>query len=47
MDVAIVNGSHLVSNSVCKYFCWELQGQEFRDDAMLVPLGGAKTILGV
>ncbi|GKC48035.1 retrotransposable element Tf2 [Tanacetum coccineum] len=42
-----VDGNKLISTSVCKKFTWQLHGEIFETNAMLIPLGGCKMVLGV
>ncbi|GJU10877.1 retrotransposable element Tf2 [Tanacetum coccineum] len=46
LPVDVANGNKLFSTLVCKKFTWQLQGEIFETDVMLVPLGGCKMVLG-
>ncbi|GKB88978.1 hypothetical protein Tco_0961250 [Tanacetum coccineum] len=42
----LVDGNKLISTLVCKKFTWQLHGEIFEINAMLVPLGGCEMVLG-
>nr|GEY19027.1 hypothetical protein [Tanacetum cinerariifolium] len=46
VNVNVVDGNKLLNISVCKKITWQLQGEIFKTDAMLVPLGVVKWSLG-
>ncbi|XP_074300862.1 uncharacterized protein LOC141632195 [Silene latifolia] len=45
--VSVANGESLYIKSVVKKFSWQLQGETFQTDIMLVPLGTCDMVLGV
>nr|GEY42794.1 reverse transcriptase [Tanacetum cinerariifolium] len=47
LQVDVANGNKIVSTLICKQFTWQLQGETFVTDSMLVPLGGYEMVLGV
>ncbi|GJY42186.1 retrotransposon-related protein [Tanacetum coccineum] len=47
MAVTVGGGRHLLSNSKCKDFEWQLQGETFVADMMVLPLGGCEMVLGI
>ncbi|GJX46228.1 glycoside hydrolase, catalytic domain-containing protein [Tanacetum coccineum] len=47
MQVDIAGGEKLTSKYVCKKFKWQIHGEEFVIDAMLLPLGGCDMVLGI
>nr|GEX13669.1 hypothetical protein [Tanacetum cinerariifolium] len=47
LQVEVPGGNQMPSTTVCRSFNWNLQGQEFQSDVMLLPLGGCDMVLGV
>ncbi|GJW52952.1 putative mitochondrial protein [Tanacetum coccineum] len=47
LQVDVADSNKLISTLVCKKLTWQLQGEVFETDAMLVPLGGCEMVLGV
>ncbi|GJV82438.1 reverse transcriptase, partial [Tanacetum coccineum] len=47
LEVAVGEGRKLISNVVCKNFEWQLQGETFYTDMMILPLGGCEMVLGI
>nr|GEV13973.1 gypsy/Ty3 retroelement polyprotein [Tanacetum cinerariifolium] len=47
LEVAVGGGRKLISNVVCKNFEWQLQGETFYTDMMILPLGGCEMVLGI
>ncbi|GJW56364.1 gypsy/ty3 retroelement polyprotein [Tanacetum coccineum] len=47
LEVAVGRGRKLISNAVCKNFEWQLQGETFYTDMMILPLGGCEMVLGI
>ncbi|GJY93175.1 reverse transcriptase [Tanacetum coccineum] len=47
LAVTIGGGRQLISNSECKGFEWQLQGETFAVDMMILPLGGCEMVLGI
>ncbi|XP_074314174.1 uncharacterized protein LOC141649382 [Silene latifolia] len=45
--IFVANGESLYSKSMVKQFSWQLQGETFQTDIMLVPLGTCDMVLGV
>ncbi|XP_074265326.1 uncharacterized protein LOC141587757 [Silene latifolia] len=45
--VSVANGESIYSKNVVKQFSWQLQGETFQTDIMLVPLGTCDMVLGV
>ncbi|GKD22611.1 gypsy/ty3 retroelement polyprotein [Tanacetum coccineum] len=46
-EVAVGGGRKLISNVVCKNFEWQLQGETFYTDMMILSLGGCEMVLGI
>nr|GEU35335.1 hypothetical protein [Tanacetum cinerariifolium] len=47
LEVNVGVGIKLISNAVCKNFEWQLQGETFYTDMMILPLGGYELVLGI
>ncbi|GJX08637.1 glycoside hydrolase, catalytic domain-containing protein, partial [Tanacetum coccineum] len=47
LAVTIGGGRQLISNSECKGFEWQLQGETLAADMMILPLGGCELVLGI
>jgi len=47
LQVVVANGQHLQCAAMCKGFSWNLLGESFTTDAMLVSLGNCEMVLGV
>ncbi|GJU75271.1 reverse transcriptase [Tanacetum coccineum] len=47
LQVDVADKNKIMSTSMCKQFTWQLQGETFVTEAMLVPLGGCEIVLGV
>nr|GEV27080.1 hypothetical protein [Tanacetum cinerariifolium] len=47
LAVTVEGGKELISNSQCKGFMWQLQGETFVADMMIFPLGGCEMVLGI
>ncbi|GJW79605.1 hypothetical protein Tco_0143580 [Tanacetum coccineum] len=47
LAVRLGEGKQLISDSECKGFVWQLQGETFEADMMILPLGGYKMVLGI
>ncbi|GKE32336.1 reverse transcriptase [Tanacetum coccineum] len=47
LQVEVPGGNQMLSSSTCRNFTWSLQGQIFKSDVMLLPLGGCDMVLGV
>ena len=45
--VTVADGNHIPCTQVCKSFQWNMSGQKFVTEAMLIPLGGCDMVLGV
>ncbi|GJX68274.1 reverse transcriptase [Tanacetum coccineum] len=46
LQIEVPGRNQMLSTTVCKSFNWNLQGQEFQSDVMLLPLGGCDMVLG-
>ena len=40
--VEVVDRNKLTTHDLCPGFCWKMQGQEFKADLLVLPVGGAK-----
>nr|GEX97690.1 reverse transcriptase [Tanacetum cinerariifolium] len=47
LHVEVPGGNQMLSTSTSRQFAWSLQGQIFKSDVMLLPLGGCDMVLGV
>nr|GEW94750.1 putative nucleotidyltransferase, ribonuclease H [Tanacetum cinerariifolium] len=47
LEVAAGGGRKFISNVVCKNFEWQLKGETFYRDMMILPLGGCEMVLGI
>nr|GEW35483.1 gypsy/Ty3 retroelement polyprotein [Tanacetum cinerariifolium] len=47
LAVSVAGGKDMVTVSMCKDFQWQLYGQNFTTDMMLIPFGGCDTVLGI
>ncbi|GJZ02922.1 gypsy/ty3 retroelement polyprotein [Tanacetum coccineum] len=47
LAVTVGGGKQLISTQECKDFVWQLQGETFKDDMMILPLGGCEMVLGI
>ncbi|GKB03552.1 retrotransposon-related protein [Tanacetum coccineum] len=47
LAVSVAGGRDMVTVSMCKDFQWQLYGQTFTTDVMLIPLGGCDMVLGI
>ncbi|GKC79684.1 reverse transcriptase [Tanacetum coccineum] len=47
LAVAAAGEKQLISTSACKDFQWQLYGQTFTSDVLLLPLGGCDIVLGI
>ncbi|GJS36257.1 protein ABC transporter 1, mitochondrial [Tanacetum coccineum] len=47
LEVVVGGGRKLISNVVCKKFEWQLQGETFYTDMMILPLSGCEMVLGI
>ncbi|GJT35646.1 retrotransposable element Tf2 [Tanacetum coccineum] len=47
LEVVVSGGRKLISNVVCKNFEWQLQGETFYTDMMILPLRGCEMVLGI
>nr|GEV47163.1 retrotransposable element Tf2 [Tanacetum cinerariifolium] len=46
LSITVAGGRQLVSVSECTGFTWQLKGETFVTDVMLLPLGGCEMVLG-
>ncbi|XP_026442759.1 uncharacterized protein LOC113342415 [Papaver somniferum] len=46
MLVTVANGGKTVSTGICSKLPWSMQGYQFSEDFMLLPLGGCDMVLG-
>nr|GFB18701.1 reverse transcriptase [Tanacetum cinerariifolium] len=46
LQVEVPGRNQMLSTSTCREFAWSLQGQTFKSDVMLLPLGGCDMVLG-
>jgi len=46
LSVIVANGNKVLSQSSCLGFCWEMNGEEFMADLILMKLGGCDVVLG-
>ncbi|GKA02599.1 omega-3 fatty acid desaturase, endoplasmic reticulum-like protein, partial [Tanacetum coccineum] len=47
VSVTVAGGRELVTVSECKGFQWQLKGETFTADAVILPLGGFDMVLGI
>ncbi|GJX13302.1 reverse transcriptase [Tanacetum coccineum] len=47
LEVAVGGGRKLISNVVCENFEWQLQGETFYTNMMILPLRGCEMVLGI
>nr|GEV74049.1 hypothetical protein [Tanacetum cinerariifolium] len=47
LAVIVRGGRQLISNSECKGFMWQLQGETFSTDMMILPPGSYEMVLGI
>ncbi|GJT91568.1 gypsy/ty3 retroelement polyprotein [Tanacetum coccineum] len=47
LAVAVGGYGQLINDSECKDFVWQLQGDTFVTDMMILPLGGCEMVLGI
>ncbi|GJU65015.1 transposon ty3-G gag-pol polyprotein [Tanacetum coccineum] len=47
LAVTVGGGKELISTKACKDFVWQLQGETFKGDMMVLPLGGCEMVLGI
>lgn len=47
LQVSIPGSNNLISRQECKGFVWQMQGEMFQTDVMLLPLGGCEMVLGM
>lgn len=47
LRVAVADGRHLHTRGVCQGLKWEVQGELFSADFMVLPLKGCDTVLGI
>ncbi|GJS17783.1 retrotransposable element Tf2 [Tanacetum coccineum] len=47
LAVTVGGGKELINTKACKDFVWQLQGETFKADMMILPLGGCEMVLGI
>ncbi|GJV36581.1 reverse transcriptase [Tanacetum coccineum] len=47
LQIEVSGENQMMSTTVCKSLVWTSQGQEFKGDIMLLPLGGCDMVLGI
>lgn len=47
LSVTVANNNKVMSKSACVGFCWEMHGEEFEVDLLLLKPGGCDIVLGV
>lgn len=47
MNVPVADGTKIISDAICKQLKWNMQGEDFRADLKLLPLGGCDMVLGI
>lgn len=47
LPVCVADGNEVYCDLSSKAFSWKLQGQEFKSDMLLLPLGGCEMVLGI
>ena len=47
VTVIIVDGQEVRCAYMCQQFAWEMQGQGFVSDFLVMPLGGCEMVLGI
>ncbi|GJW75785.1 retrotransposable element Tf2 [Tanacetum coccineum] len=47
LAMTVGGGKELISTKACKDFVWQLQGETFKADMMILPLGGCEMVLGI
>ena len=47
VSISVANGQEIWCHYICKQFTWEVQGQYFIADFLVMPLGGCEMVLGI
>ncbi|KAH9733790.1 hypothetical protein KPL71_017135 [Citrus sinensis] len=47
MTVSVADGTKIISDAICRQLKWNMQGEEFRVDLRLLPLGECDMVLGI
>nr|GEX23444.1 reverse transcriptase [Tanacetum cinerariifolium] len=47
LHVTVEGNKQLINTKECKDFVWQLQGETFKTDMMILPLGGCEMVLGI
>lgn len=47
MGVRVADGGKLLCDKIIRGFIWKMQGVEFKEDVLLLPLSGSDLVLGV
>ncbi|XP_071688952.1 uncharacterized protein [Rutidosis leptorrhynchoides] len=47
MQVCIPGGNKITSSGECKQFQWQMNGKEFIDDMVIIPIRGCDMVLGI
>ncbi|XP_059281037.1 uncharacterized protein LOC132034680 [Lycium ferocissimum] len=42
----VADGNYVMTSSQCKEFSWKMQGRPFRENLLIIPLGGCDIVLG-
>ena len=45
--VVVADGNSLTTTTLCPEFQWKMQGQEFEEDVLVLPIGGCEVVLGM
>lgn len=45
--VEVADGNKLTTSELCPAFSWKIQGQEFKADLLVLPVGGCEVVLGI
>lgn len=45
--VEVTDGNKLTTSELCSIFTWKMQGQEFKADLLVLPVGGCEVVLGI
>lgn len=47
LTVEVADGNKLTTNELCSNFKWKMQGQEFKTELLVLPVGGCEVVLGM
>ena len=45
--IEAVGENHICCSTICKQFEWEIQGEIFKTDLYVIPLGATEMVLGI